>query len=108
MSTHNVCFEQKYEKYQNSHFLVVEFSLYLNRPIFVSILLCLPFYLSQTRCFVLSSFLIVSFVSAFMIVAIVTIYTLMLRIPQKNRNFIIQERYNKLIYGINTIIKCGT
>ena len=26
----------------------------------------------------------------------------------KNRHFIIQERYDKLIYGINTIIKCGT
>ena len=27
--------------------------------------------------------------------------------PQ-NRDFIIQERFNKLIYGINTIIKCDT
>ena len=26
----------------------------------------------------------------------------------KNRHFIIQERFNKLMYGINTIIKCGT
>ena len=26
----------------------------------------------------------------------------------KNRRFIIQERLNKLIYGTNTIIKCGT
>ena len=25
----------------------------------------------------------------------------------KNRHFIIQELFNKLIYGINTIIKCG-
>ena len=25
----------------------------------------------------------------------------------KNRHFIIQERFNKLIYGIDTIIKCG-
>ena len=25
----------------------------------------------------------------------------------KNRHFIIQEKFNKLIYGINTIIKCG-
>ena len=25
----------------------------------------------------------------------------------KNRHFIIQERNSKLIYGINTIIKCG-
>ena len=33
MSTHNLCFEQKHEKYQNFlsenfHFLVVEFSVY--------------------------------------------------------------------------------
>ena len=26
----------------------------------------------------------------------------------KNSIFIIQERFEKLIYGINTIIKCGT
>ena len=26
----------------------------------------------------------------------------------KNRHFIIQGRFNKMIYGINTIIKCGT
>ena len=26
----------------------------------------------------------------------------------KDRHFIIQERFNKLIYGINIIIKCGT
>ena len=36
MSTHNLCFEQKYEKYQiflfeNFSFLVVNFSIYLNR-----------------------------------------------------------------------------
>ena len=40
MSTHNLCFEQKYEKYQNYlsenfHFLVVKFSVYLNRHVFV-------------------------------------------------------------------------
>ena len=39
-STHNLCFEQKYEKYQNLssenfHFLVVKFSVYLNRHVFV-------------------------------------------------------------------------
>ena len=39
-STHNLCFEQKYEKYQNflsedCHVLVVEFSVYLNRRVFV-------------------------------------------------------------------------
>ena len=26
----------------------------------------------------------------------------------KNRHFIIEERFNKLICGIHTIIKCGT
>ena len=40
MSTHNLCFEQKYEKYQNFlsenfHFLVVKLSIYLNRQVFV-------------------------------------------------------------------------
>ena len=40
MSTHNLCFEQKYEKYQNlyqktSSFLVAKFSVYLNRRVFV-------------------------------------------------------------------------
>ena len=37
---HNLCFEQKYEKYQNFlsenfHFLAVKFSIYLNRRVFV-------------------------------------------------------------------------
>ena len=40
MSTHNLCFEQEYEKYQNYllenfPFLVVKFSIYLNRCVFV-------------------------------------------------------------------------
>ena len=40
MSTNNLCFEQKYEKYQsflseNFNFLVVKFSVYLNRLVFV-------------------------------------------------------------------------
>ena len=41
MSTHNPCLEQKYEKYpffflsENFHFLVVKFSVYLNRHVFV-------------------------------------------------------------------------
>ena len=40
MSTHNLCFEQKYEKYQNFlsenfPFLVVKCSIYLNRRVFV-------------------------------------------------------------------------
>ena len=39
-STHNLCFEQKYEKYKifylkNCHFLVVKLSVYLNRRVFV-------------------------------------------------------------------------
>ena len=39
-STHNLCFEQKYEKYQNFLsenfiFLVVKLSVYLNRRVFV-------------------------------------------------------------------------
>ena len=38
--TNNLCFEEKYEKYQNFlseifHFLVVKFSIYLNRRVFV-------------------------------------------------------------------------
>ena len=42
MSAHNLCFEQKYEKYQNLlsenfHFLVVKFSVYLNRHVFIMI-----------------------------------------------------------------------
>ena len=41
-STHNLCFEQKYEKYQsflpeNFQFLEVKFSLYLNRLVFVMV-----------------------------------------------------------------------
>ena len=40
MSAHNLCFEQKYEKYQiflseNFHILVVKFSVYLNTHVFV-------------------------------------------------------------------------
>ena len=40
MSTHNLCFEQKYEKYlsflsENVLFLEVQFSIYLNRHVFV-------------------------------------------------------------------------
>ena len=45
MSTHNICFDQKYEKYQsffflseNSQFLEVKFSIYLNRRVFVMVL----------------------------------------------------------------------
>ena len=55
MSTHNLCFEQKYEKYQNFYlkifiFLVVKFSIYLNRHVF---LMCvIPFRIY----FILSSY----------------------------------------------------
>ena len=39
MSTHNLCFEQKYEKYQsflseNFQFMEVKFSIYLTRRVF--------------------------------------------------------------------------
>ena len=44
-STHNLCFEQKLEKYQNFlsenfSILVVNFSIYLNRRVFVMISAC--------------------------------------------------------------------
>ena len=44
MSTHNLCFEQKYHKYQsfymkNFQFLEVKFSIYLNRRVFVMIII---------------------------------------------------------------------
>ena len=40
MSTHNLCSEQKYEKYQkflseNFHFLVGKFSVYMNRHVLI-------------------------------------------------------------------------
>ena len=43
MSTHNLCFDQKHEKYlyflsENFHLLVVKFSIYLNRHVFVMFL----------------------------------------------------------------------
>ena len=48
-STHNLCFEQKYEEYQNFlsenfNFLVVKFSVNLNRHVFVmkGAHICLP------------------------------------------------------------------
>ena len=50
-STHNLCFEQKYEKYQNFlskcfPFLAVKFSIYLNRRVFV--MNSIHFYTVQT------------------------------------------------------------
>ena len=50
MSTHNLCFEQKYEKIRNFYLkiftvLVVKFSVYFNRPVLVmrntQIILCI-------------------------------------------------------------------
>ena len=49
MSTHNLCFKRKYKKkYQNfvpenGHFLVVKFSVYLNRHVFVMSVIKLVF-----------------------------------------------------------------
>ena len=45
MSTRNLCFEQKYEKYQSFYlkifsFLEVKFSIYLNRRVFVMKCMC--------------------------------------------------------------------
>ena len=42
MSTHNLCFEQKYEKKseflsENFQFWVAKFSIYLNRPVFIMV-----------------------------------------------------------------------
>ena len=42
-STHNLCFGQKYEKYQNFssdyfHFLVIKFSVYLNRHVLIMLI----------------------------------------------------------------------
>ena len=36
-STHNLCFEQKYQSFlsKNFQFLEVKYSIYLNRPVFV-------------------------------------------------------------------------
>ena len=48
MSTHNLCFEQKHEKYEsflseNFQFFEVKFSIYLNRRVFV--IVCVSFML---------------------------------------------------------------
>ena len=45
MTTHNLCFEQKYEKYQNFYLktfvcLVMKFSIYLKRRVFVMHSVC--------------------------------------------------------------------
>ena len=64
-STHNLCFEQKYENYQSFsfetfHFLVVKFLIYLNRRVFVMhakllVLSCgghLLFHVAMAECFI--------------------------------------------------------
>ena len=57
-STHTLCFEQEYEKYQiflseNFPFLVVKFAIYLNRRVFVmeyKLMLRLEFEYPQNDC----------------------------------------------------------
>ena len=53
MSTHNLCFEQKYDKYQNIYLkifivLVVKFSVYLDRLVFIMYLENLSTYFQET------------------------------------------------------------
>ena len=53
MSTHNLCFEQKYGKYQNIYLkifivLVVKFSVYLDRLVFIMYLENLSTYFQET------------------------------------------------------------
>ena len=54
MSTHNLCFVQKYEKYpsflsENFQFLEMKFSVYLNRRVFVMVIL-IGHIISDTIC----------------------------------------------------------
>ena len=54
MSTHNLCFEQKYEKKssflsENFPFLVVKFSVYLNRRVFIMVFCCLTLHIPVCR-----------------------------------------------------------
>ena len=55
MSTHNLCFEQKCEKYQsisseNFQFLEVKFSIYLNRRVFVMYIFFIwPYYTDWSK-----------------------------------------------------------
>ena len=53
MSTHNLCFEQKYEKYQNFlyenfPFLVVKISVYLNRHGFIMVIIWCTCHITKT------------------------------------------------------------
>ena len=68
MSTHNLCFEQKYEKYQNFlsenfPFLVVKFSIYLNRHVFV-MKLCLTIFVVWSALYLYRYFYCIVFVKA--------------------------------------------
>ena len=56
MSTHNLCFEQKYEKYksflsENFQFLELKFSIYLNSRVFVMVSVVLLFCFFYLFCF---------------------------------------------------------
>ena len=53
-STHNLCFEQKYEKYQsflseNFQLLEVKFSIYLNRRVFVMNIVTIRVYMGKVH-----------------------------------------------------------
>ena len=55
-STHNLCFEQKYEKYlsflcENFQFLEVKFSIYLYRRVFVMLFLIMTICCTHTQSF---------------------------------------------------------
>ena len=61
MSTHNLCFEQKCKKYQSFlsekfQFLVVKFSIYLNRRVFIMYLYS-PRYLCEPKSIQVVSFI---------------------------------------------------
>ena len=60
MSTHNLCFEQEYEKYLNFvlkifNFSMINFSVYLNRHVFVMIIDLGQRSDTEKFCFILSS-----------------------------------------------------
>ena len=73
MSTHNLCFEQKYEKYQSFYlkifsFLEVKFSIYLNRHVFV-ISRALKYYNILMSCYSFDLYFMVDWLSLFVILA---------------------------------------
>ena len=62
-STHNLCFEEKFEKYQNFlsdnfHFLEVKFSIYLNR--LVCVMKCVNDYQAKKLLLSMSLFFILN------------------------------------------------